>query len=770
MNETCTVEHLPERAARKILINGIVQGVGFRPFVFQQAKKHGLCGEVSNTSRGVSIHVEGESDSIEEFCRDLTKNPPPLATITDFSVQPDSFRSLDSFDIVESTCGAERHTLISPDVCICRDCLHELFDPEDRRYRYPFINCTNCGPRYTIIEDIPYDRPKTSMKHFPMCPSCLREYHDPENRRFHAQPNACPACGPHITLYRKTGQLLTESFALESTVRLLKDGAVVAIKGLGGFHLAADAENDDAVLRLRQRKRREQKPLALMALDTDRVARFAKISPEEHRLLTSPQRPIVLLEKQADHTIAPSVSPSNQFFGVMLPYTPLHYLLLSGNTLTALVMTSANLSEEPIVIDNAEAFSRLSGIADYLLVHDRDIYLRSDDSIVRQVVGNTRFIRRSRGYVPAPVFLKKNAPSVLGCGAEIKNTVCLIKKDQAFLSQHIGDMENLATFEFFEMTVNHLKRILNIVPEVIACDLHPDYLSTRWALNLEKPVIRVQHHFAHIASCLAENRQEGPVIGISLDGTGFGEDGCIWGGEVLVADTRRYRRAAHLEYAPMPGGAAAIKAPWRMAASYLYHVFGDDFFNLELPLFRHADREKMTVIVQMIRKSVNAPLTSSLGRLFDGVSAILGIRGEVGFEGQAAMELEMMAAKGVEERYPVSWTGGQTRIVLLEPIIREIVSDSLKGIPVHIISARFHNTVIRLFCELCLDLRKETGIQSVALSGGAFQNGILLDGMIRTLRAHRFSIISHRLVPSNDGGISLGQAVVAASRIEHGEL
>lgn len=751
------------RIARKIDVNGIVQGVGFRPFVYQLARRHQLDGQVANTAAGVTIHVEGPPESVEAFAADLEKQPPPLAHIVEIRSQAVPAAAYDGFTITKSRSGDLRATLISPDVSVCEDCRTELFDPEDRRYGYPFINCTNCGPRYTIIDDIPYDRPKTAMRHFVMCPQCRSEYDDPNDRRFHAQPNACRQCGPRVTLLDNRRSPLAGDDAIARTAALIRAGHIVAIKGLGGYHLCADALNDQAVERLRRRKHREEKPLAVMSPDLDTVAAYARLTTEESRLLASIQRPIVLLPKRLPEKLAFSVAPRNKYYGVMLPYTPLHYLLLHQG-FTALVMTSGNLSDEPIAIDNEDAFKRLKDIADYFLIHDRDIYLRSDDSIVRRAGHETRQIRRSRGFVPLPVFLKTEIPSVLACGAELKNTVCLTKGRQAFVSQHIGDLENPAAEDFFRLTIDHLKRILDIAPEWLVCDRHPDYLSTRWARTQQGlPLKGVQHHFAHVAACMAENRLDEPVIGLSFDGTGYGDDGTIWGGECLIADLTGYRRAAHFETAPMPGGAAAIKAPIRMALSYLHKVYGENLWELDLPAIHAMDRRRAGVIVEMCAKGINAPLTSSLGRLFDGVAAIIGLRQTVAFEGQAAMELEMIADDQYPERYDFEWSAGNCKQIAIGPIIRGVVEDVQIGMPAFIIGRKFHNTLIRGCIDLCAALGKETRIKKVALSGGCFQNRLLLEGLIQGLAQNGLEVFSHRLVPTNDGGISLGQAAIAGA-------
>ncbi|MGD9008874.1 MAG: carbamoyltransferase HypF [Desulfobacteraceae bacterium] len=750
-------------SAITIHVNGIVQGVGFRPFVYQLARQMDLTGRVANTASGVAIHAEGPVGQLDRFVENLKTRKPVLAHIVSVDAKAAEVAGYNQFEITKSQGAETRATLISPDVCMCADCRAELFDPNDRRFGYPFINCTNCGPRYTIIDDIPYDRPKTSMRHFTMCDRCQAEYDDPANRRFHAQPNACAQCGPRVSLYDNRRRLLASADAIAQTADLLKAGHIVAVKGLGGYHLAVDATNDTAVEQLRIRKHREEKPLAVMSADLASIEAYAQITPSEAELLTSIQRPIVLLQKKMPEKLAFSVSPRNRYYGVMLPYTPLHELLLAHGFI-ALVMTSGNLSEEPIAIDNEEAFQRLGQIADYFLNHDRQIYLRSDDSIVRHAAGKTRPIRRSRGFVPIPVFLNAKVPQVLACGAELKNTICLTRGSQAFVSQHIGDLENLATEKFFRMTVDHLQRILDITPEIIACDRHPDYLSTQWAVSRsDHPLIQVQHHHAHVAACMAEHQLDGPVIGLAFDGAGLGADQTVWGGEVLVADYGGYRRVAHLTAVPMPGAAAAIKAPWRMALAYLDHAFGDSLWDVDLPLMRRVDRAQAQIVAQMCAQGVNAPLTSSMGRLFDAVAAILGLRLDAAFEGQAAMELEMIADSDEKERYDFTWDAADAKQVAVAPIVAGVVEDLRRGLPAFIISAKFHNTIIEGFSMLCQALRKENRINQVVLSGGCFQNRRLLEGLRNRLKTNGFEVFCHRQVPTNDGGIALGQAMIAAA-------
>ncbi len=753
-----------DRAARRVQVRGIVQGVGFRPFIFQLAEKCELTGHVANTSSGVDIHAEGDPARIDAFIAAIGAQAPPLAQITSVESRPAAPGNFSEFRIIASRSQDGRATLISPDVSVCTDCLLELRDPRDRRFGYPFINCTNCGPRYTIIDDVPYDRPKTSMRRFRMCPDCQAEYDNPRDRRFHAQPNACSDCGPQVALEEEGGAVLAGEAAIRRAAEILAGGKIVAIKGLGGYHLSVDACNNAAVERLRRRKQREEKPLALMAPDLETIRTFARIDPEEVEVLSSPQRPIVLLRKRKSHSIAPAVSPRNAWFGVMLPYTPLHALLLEHG-FKALVMTSGNLSEEPIAIANADARGRLAPIADALLSHDREILLRCDDSIVRKTDGVTRFLRRSRGYVPVPVFLHRKLPPVLACGGELKNTVCLLKEDRAFVSQHIGDLENLAVYEFFQATINHLQRILDITPEVLACDLHPDYLSTRYAREQDGlPLVQVQHHHAHIVSAMAENHLEGRVIGLAFDGTGYGPDGTVWGGEVLIAEAGGFERAAFLEPVPMPGSAAAIREPWRMAVSYLAHSFGKRYQDLDIPFWGAIDPHQAEVLVAMGRQGLNAPLTSSLGRLFDGVAALIGLRHRVAFEGQAAMELEMTIGADEDRVYEHGWRlDGDQRLIAIAPIISGVVEDLIRGIPGPRISRCFHATLTALFASLCGDIRDQTGMDRVVMSGGVFQNAVFSTGLARRLAQDGFQVYTQRLVPANDGGLSLGQAVAAAA-------
>ncbi len=752
---------------RRIEVAGIVQGVGFRPYVYRLATERRLSGHIVNTAAGVTIEVQGEPEPVGGFLSDLPRQAPLLARITDVRVNEVACEDGGEFRILASEKSEAVRTLISPDVAICADCLRELFDPLDRRYRYPFINCTNCGPRFTIVRDIPYDRPRTSMAAFPMCGLCRAEYDDPQDRRFHAQPNACPQCGPHVELWDRNGQPFSAGDPVSQAAAELCAGAIVAVKGLGGFHLAVDATNAQAVDRLRERKRRVEKPFAVMVPNLQTVRRFCLVDGQEEEALMAWQRPIVLLQRRPDCPIAEGVAPMNRYLGLFLPYTPLHFLLLAECGLPALVMTSGNLSEEPIAIDNQEAVARLAGLADLFLVHNRDILLRCDDSVVRRTGGRVRQQRRSRGFVPAPVFLREELPSVLAVGGELKNTVCLLRGRHAFLSQHIGDLENAESYSFFAEAAEHLQRILEVRPTALAYDLHPDYFSTRWALaQTGMRCVGVQHHHAHIASCMAENHLEGCVIGLALDGTGYGTDGCIWGGEVLLADYEDFARAAHFRYVPMPGGAAAIHEPWRMAVSYLWQRFGARIFDLPIPLLRERPRSQLELILRMAERGINSPLTSSCGRLFDAVAALIGLRQEVNYEAQAAIELEMCREATEIGRYSLDLDQEPDCLVVNPgPVIEAIVADMVQGVSAGRMSQRFHNAMIDVLGAVCLELRVRTGLNRVCLSGGSFQNACLSEGLEQRLRAAEFEVYSHAEVPTNDGGLSLGQAVVAAHRI-----
>lgn len=750
---------------RRIVINGLVQGVGFRPFVYNLAGRHGLTGFVTNTTEGVTIEVEGDPVAVAVFVDALRKEKPPLAmysSLVETELEPCGALA---FVIAPSTAAGRPLALITPDAAVCRDCAAELLDPADRRYRYPFINCTNCGPRFTITNAIPYDRPNTAMHDFAMCPACLAEYHDPGDRRFHAQPNACPVCGPEVVFVDGAGlEKVRGDQAVAATVRLLQEGRIMAIKGLGGFHLAVDAANDSAVFRLRERKLREEKPLAVMVRDLAAARRLCVLTEDEEMMLASPQSPIVLAPKRPGHPLADSVAPDTDLFGIMLAYTPLHLLLLEDGP-AALVMTSGNRSDEPICITNREAMERLQGIADGSLIHNRGIFFRNDDSIVMRMAGHTRLVRRSRGYVPAPIALHGDGPPVLAVGGELKNTICLLRGREAFMSQHLGDMETLAAVNGFHEAVGHLLRILRTHPVVVVHDLHPDYRATRWALAQgDYPVLGVQHHHAHLASCLAENGKDGPAIGLIMDGTGFGTDGTIWGAEVLIGDLEDFHRYAAFEPMPLPGGDKAIKAPWRTAVGYLQAAYGDDI--PELPFFAGRPTE---IMAQMTAQRINCPMTSSCGRLFDAVAVITGGRPEITFEAQAAIEFMQAAGGCTEEPFPFEPSrddGKGGRIIPVRPLVRAVAKAVLAGVSRSTISRRFHRTLIEVFVNIALLARRDSGIRTVALSGGVFQNQILFEGLVQGLTENGFEVCTHRLVPTNDGGLALGQAVVGRRRID----
>ncbi len=746
---------------QKIIIEGIVQGVGFRPFVYQLAERFGLTGSVCNDSRGVTIEVEGKAGVLHQFVAAVRSEKPPLSVIQSLDTQEISVQGSIGFKILQSSVDETRRAQIAPDTFVCDDCLKELFDPDDRRYHYPFINCTNCGPRYTIVTGIPYDRPLTTMADFPLCDNCQAEYDDPISRRFHAQPNACPVCGPQLQLLASNGQPVAIEDPLSEAIRRLKKGQVLAIKGLGGYHLAVDAGNQKAVLELRRRKQRDEKPFALMAGNLEAVRRIAHVGDDEARLLLGVERPIVLLQKKADHKLAESISPANRYFGVMLPYTPLHFLLLQDG-FEALVMTSANLSDEPIAFEDDEACQRLGAIAEAFLIHNRRIHTRTDDSIARVMADRPLLLRRSRGFVPRAVAFSVESRPILAVGAELKNTICLTRGDRAFLSQHVGDLKNLEVYDSFKQTINHLQSILEVRPERIAHDLHPDYYSTRYALEESGlPTVAVQHHHAHLASCLAEHGVEEPAIGVIFDGIGYGADGNLWGGEFLVGDLNGYQRVGHFRYQPMPGGDLATKEPWRMALSYLLSIYGE--IPESVKIFDGIAANELRLVAQATMKGINAPLASSCGRLFDAVAALLDLRQTVSFEGQAAMQLEMVADPAQPQPYPYLLSHADDLIIFdPQPLVEDIVSDLEAGASTAKIAGRFHGSLAGMIEDVCSQIRQQSGLSLVVLSGGVFQNCLLTEMALECLNKSDFKVLTHSLVPPNDGGISLGQAVVAA--------
>ena len=754
----------------RYLFAGIVQGVGFRPFIYHLAVRLKLVGFVQNRPDGVLVEVQGPAMAIDNFFLSVNKELPPLASINGCESSEITVTSDTEFKIILSENEGSRDVQIAPDSAVCADCLKELFDPDDRRFRYPFINCTNCGPRLTIINDIPYDRVHTSMLCFPLCPECFAEYENPANRRFHAEPNACVICGPQLELRDAEGRIIPCDDPLKKAIELIIAGHVLAIKGLGGFHLCVDASSDEAVKKLRQRKYRGEKPLAIMVRDIEQAKQIAEVSAEEQALLSSFQRPIVLLKKKNNARISALVAPSVPNLGIMLPYTPLHYLLLE-NQFTALIMTSANQVDEPICISNREAVGHLKGIADYFLVHNRDILVRCDDSIAFVAGKKPQLMRRSRGYVPRPLILKESYPPVLALGPQLKATQCILKDNFAFLSPHIGDLETPQARDFFHESLALIKRITQSDPQIIACDYHPAYYSTKVAQELNAArIIPVQHHHAHIVSCMAENQINGDVIGIAMDGTGYGLDGNAWGGEFLIANATQFQRFGHLRYFVLPGGEKAIHEPWRIGVSLLKQAYGQEWPEIAYRLKLLSEQTDIALLDQMIEKKINSPLSSGLGRLFDGVAAILGLRSKVSFEGQAAMELEAKAkAGGPVLPFEMLRNPDESCILDISTTIREIVANIFAGKSLEEIASSFHATLTASFVAMSQEMRKATGIKSVALSGGCFQNRLLLEGTIGELQRNGFDVYTHSQVPANDGGVSLGQAVIAGSIMKKGK-
>ncbi|MBP2655249.1 MAG: hypF [Firmicutes bacterium] len=742
-------------------INGIVQGVGFRPFIYNLAQRFSLTGWVKNVASGVVVEIEGGDSAVAAFVSALQTEVPPLAVVEKFVAVESLPKGDTAFQIKQSDIADERQVFISPDIATCADCQRELTNPSDRRFRYPFTNCTNCGPRYTIIRDVPYDRERTTMAEFGMCSSCRTEYLDPTNRRFHAQPNACPVCGPSYRLIDCHGQLLASN-PLETTRRLISEGAIVAVKGIGGYHLACNAFDNQAVVELRRRKIREDKPFAVMGGSCSAISRHCLVSAAEEKVLTGTIRPIVLLSKAPGYALAEAVAPDNLYLGVMLPYAPVHFLLLGSDDVW--VMTSGNTSDEPIAYSDEDAVARLSLIADYFLVHNREIYCWADDSVVRVFNEKQFFLRRGRGVAPTPLHLELQGPAVLACGGELKNTFCLTRDNMAFISAHTGNLENAATFNAYQMMIEHYRRILDITPEVAACDLHPGYLSTQYAHDLGLPIIGVQHHHAHIATVLAEHDiVDEAVIGVAFDGTGYGIDGNIWGGEFLLADCCDFTRLGHASYIKLPGGAKAIKEPWRQAAWFLYSLYGRDFINKNIPLNLYLPFG-WELALEAAEKGINAPLSSGIGRLFDIAAALLGICcTHINYEGQAAVELEMLSAKAVGALLPYEITDGGMLQLDFRPTFAAMVEAMEIGVRRASLAAAFHVTLATATVDMVYRLSKLTGVKKVALSGGVFQNMSLLCRVVGALTKD-FDVFFSSRVPPNDGGLALGQAVVAMKR------
>jgi len=769
----------PPTVRRRVRVRGIVQGVGFRPTVYRLATERGLGGWVLNDAEGVLMELEGPPPAVDDCLASLQADPPPLAEITSVESEDVPPEGETAFRIAPSS-GGRREALISPDMAVCDDCLRELLAPADRRFRYPFINCTNCGPRYSIIRDIPYDRPNTTMAHFAMCPACRAEYDDPADRRFHAQPNACPACGPHLDLRDAEGRPVAGADPVRAVREALRDGRIVAVKGLTGFHLACDARSEAAVADLRRRKGRDRKAFAMMAASTEAVARRAEVGEAERALLESIQRPIVLLAKRAGHDLADAVAPVSPYFGFMLPYAPLHYLVFEDD-FPPMVMTSGNLSEEPICREDDEALDRLAGIADLYLLHNRPIHTVCDDSVTTVQRGRPLMLRRGRGYAPRPLTVPVESPEpVLAVGPELKNALCLLRGREAFVSQHVGDLKNALAARYFEATAEKLERLLETTPAVLAHDLHPAYLSTRYARRRARDeglrLIGVQHHHAHVASVMAEHGLDGEVIGLPMDGTGYGPDGTVWGGEVLRATAADYERLGHLRALPLPGGDAAVEHPVRTAWAALVTAFGpQEAERRRVGLLASGLGEDRDIWTEMLARGKGVPKACGLGRLFDAVSVLAGVCGENAYEGQAAIELEAAARKSWDDAapYPFEMTGqggGAAGPWVLDtlPLLRAVVADAEAGASAGTIATRFHVTVVRMLHAAARRARDETGLARVCLSGGCFANRGLVEHLAPALESDGFEVYGHRDVPPGDGGVALGQAYVAAARLNEG--
>ncbi|MDX9834252.1 MAG: carbamoyltransferase HypF [Desulfobulbus sp.] len=759
-----------QHTACRIVVRGMVQGVGFRPFVYRLALRLGLAGTVANNGEGVHIHVAGSAEVLKQFVTCLRAEAPPVARIGEVSVKPADPPDGTGFCILRSDRSGTPNTQIAPDIAVCTDCLAEIRDPANRRYRYPFANCTNCGPRFTIVTQIPYDRPNTSMHVFTLCDACRDEYHDPLNRRFHAQPNACPVCGPQLSWHDAEGALLPGD-ALQQAAAALSTGAVVAIKGLGGFHLAVDAGSDEAVARLRACKRRPTKPLAVMIADLAAAEHLCQVSPVEADLLVSPEHPIVLLDRRRAEGVSEGVAPGLGVLGVMLAYTPLHHLLLDeGQAPAILVMTSGNRSDEPICTGNDEALGRLKGLADFFLFHNRDIVTRVDDSVARVMAGRPRLLRRARGYSPVPIPLQRSTHDILGCGAEMKSSFCIVRHDEAYLSQHIGELTGPECYDFYRESIAHLQGVLEVTPPRVVCDLHPDYLSSRYARSLGLPCTTIQHHHAHVGAVLAEAGLDGPVLGLVLDGTGHGGDSTVFGGEIYLADRSGFERLGRLAHLALPGGDRAAREPWRMALALLYCSLGKSVLDEcnQLPALQAIDPQRKAFLGEMIERGLNCPPTSSCGRLFDAVSALLGLCATSSYEGEAAMLLEDQArrvpAGPLVGRYPVTLSKAEGLLVLDSAPLGPLLLAGLQGgEPIPLLALRFHHWLVDGCTALLKALRDRTGLTAVALTGGCMQNKLFFETLVEALTEHRFTVHAGELVPMNDGGISLGQAYLGGN-------
>ena len=738
-------------------VKGLVQGVGFRPFIYRLAHRFQLTGYVFNRSDGVVIKIQGSHDNIQKFLQQLEPASPQGAEIIKTIVKKAPLENFNKFEIIASHDTNDEISEISPDIAVCNDCLHDM-KHQPFRLNYPFINCTNCGPRFTIIRDFPYDRKNTTMETFTMCQECSSEYSDPLDRRFHAQPVACNNCGPEYTLYTLKASINGINEIIAYLSDMVAKGKIIAMKGLGGFHLLCNALDDHAVQHLRSSKRREGKPFAVMFKDLDTIRQYASVSFAEEASLTSWRRPVVLLNAKKE--LAPGVCNGFSTIGAFLPYMPFHYLLFEKLTTPAIVLTSGNFSDEPIIIENEPALNQLGKISDAVLTYNREIFNRTDDSVVRIMNDRERIIRRSRGYVPNPVHVSFNADGIFATGAELVNTFCVGKDHQAILSQYIGDLKNYETYEFYIQTAERFKNLFRVTPSLVACDMHPDYLSTRYAENTELPIVQVQHHHAHIASCMAEHNLDEPVIGVSFDGTGYGDDGHIWGSEFLISDLKTYERKAHFEYIELPGGDKVTEEPWRTAVACLYKTFGKEFITMNLHFLKDVPHEKLEMIIDAIDKRINSPLSCSAGRLFDAVAALTGICATADFHAEAPMRLEGFADGSTNDVY--DYTSGD--VISFDPMFRQMVSDINKQLSSNYISTKFHNTIAQVIVNTVRQISSETGIQKIALSGGTFQNKFLLERVESALISEKFEVFTQNKIPCNDSGIALGQLAIAAKR------
>lgn len=743
--------------AKKIVVKGIVQGVGFRPFIYKNATKNNLKGFVNNTSKGVFIEVEGYEKDITSFIEEIKHKPPVLSKVTDIKIIDREIEGYTDFKIIESVEEEEAITLLSPDIATCDDCLADISDVNNRRYRYAFTNCTNCGPRFSITKKVPYDRENTTMDVFQMCSECREEYNDPLNRRFHAQPNGCSKCGPRVFICDKEGQEITSKDPIKDIAKEIKNGKIVAIKGIGGFHLACDAKNKEVINELRKRKKRPRKPLAVMMRDVETAKKYCNVNEMEERILLGNKKPILLLDKKRNSLLPKELTNyQNGKLGVMLPYTPVHHILFSED-IDILVMTSANISGEPMVYKNHEAIEKLKGIADFYLMNNRHIYIPIDDSVSRVILGKERVLRNARGYAPKSMEIKDMAYSI-ALGANSNNTFAIANNENIFFSNYIGDLANYNTWQHYINSLEHMKGIYKIDPKSYFYDLHPNFYQNELLKEIKTKKIGIQHHHAHIVACMAEHSLEEEVIGIAFDGTGYGTDGKLWGGEFFICDKERFKRLAHLNYVALPGGEGAIREPWKIAISYLYDIFKEDYATY-VP--KHLQEKKHQIITEIIKKDINSPKASSIGRLFDAVAALLGFDAKITFQGEAAIDLENLCCRDDQSfyQYNISLEDG-IYIIDCKPLIKSVVIEVIDGIDKELIARRFHNTIIKFTIELCEILRKEYNLSSVVLSGGVFQNEILLINIYKELIKRDFKVYIHEQIPANDEGISIGQMII----------